>query len=77
MVTLFMNMSIIYCASDDDDVRLAEPKANTGDASSSSGGAPQGSSGGAAPSLGGLFAAGFPTLRPIGQRDSAGRTTGW
>uniref|UniRef100_H3DQW9 WAS/WASL interacting protein family member 3 n=1 Tax=Tetraodon nigroviridis TaxID=99883 RepID=H3DQW9_TETNG len=38
--------------------------------------ASQGSSGGLAPigpSLGGLFAGGFPTLKPIGQRDSAGK----
>lgn len=56
-----------------------EPKAGTGDASSSVG-ASQGSSGGmapAGPSLGGLFAGGFPTLRPIGQRDVAGKTPGW
>ncbi|XP_035476512.2 WAS/WASL-interacting protein family member 3 isoform X2 [Scophthalmus maximus] len=40
-------------------------------------GASQGSSGGSTPtgpSLGGLFAGGFPTLRPIGQRDVAGKT---
>ncbi|XP_077937932.1 uncharacterized protein wipf3 isoform X2 [Gasterosteus aculeatus] len=52
-------------------------KANTGDVPSS-GAASQGSSGGPAPmgpSLGGLFAAGFPTLRPTGQRDLAGKTT--
>ncbi|XP_062292426.1 WAS/WASL-interacting protein family member 3 [Scomber scombrus] len=51
-------------------------KASTGDVSSSVG-ASQGSSGGmapAGPSLGGLFAGGFPTLRPIGQRDLAGKT---
>lgn len=29
------------------------------------------------PSLSGLFAGGFPTLRPIGQRDAAGKTPGW
>lgn len=60
-------------------VCLPEPKANTGDVSTSIG-ASLGSSGGMAPmgpSLGGLFAAGFPTLRPIGQRDLAGKTTGW
>lgn len=66
---------MIKCATDDDGC-FAEPKANTGDVSSSSG-ASQGSSGGVAPSLGGLFAAGFPTLRPIGQRDVTGKTTGW
>uniref|UniRef100_H3BWM0 WAS/WASL interacting protein family member 3 n=1 Tax=Tetraodon nigroviridis TaxID=99883 RepID=H3BWM0_TETNG len=41
--------------------------------------ASQGSSGGLAPigpSLGGLFAGGFPTLKPIGQRDSAGKSSG-
>uniref|UniRef100_A0A8C4GGD7 WH2 domain-containing protein n=1 Tax=Dicentrarchus labrax TaxID=13489 RepID=A0A8C4GGD7_DICLA len=46
---------------------------------SSSVGASQGSSAGTAPmgpSLGGLFAGGFPTLRPIGQRDLAGKTPG-
>uniref|UniRef100_H3C720 WAS/WASL interacting protein family member 3 n=1 Tax=Tetraodon nigroviridis TaxID=99883 RepID=H3C720_TETNG len=40
--------------------------------------ASQGSSGGLAPigpSLGGLFAGGFPTLKPIGQRDSAGKSS--
>ncbi|TMS17998.1 WAS/WASL-interacting protein family member 3 [Larimichthys crocea] len=53
-----------------------KPKDTTGDVSGS-GGASQGSSGGMAPmgpSLGGLFAGGFPTLRPIGQRDLAGKT---
>uniref|UniRef100_A0A3B4WVL1 WAS/WASL-interacting protein family member 3-like n=1 Tax=Seriola lalandi dorsalis TaxID=1841481 RepID=A0A3B4WVL1_SERLL len=53
-----------------------KPKTSTGDVSSSVG-ASQGSSGGMAPmgpSLGGLFAGGFPTLRPIGQRDLAGKT---
>ncbi|XP_026156637.1 WAS/WASL-interacting protein family member 3 isoform X2 [Mastacembelus armatus] len=53
-----------------------KPKVNTGDVSSSVS-ASQGSSGGMAPmgpSLGGLFAAGFPTLRPTGQRDLAGKT---
>lgn len=57
----------------------SDPKASTGDVSSSVG-ASQGSSGGMAPvgpSLGGLFAGGFPTLRPIGQRDLAGKTPGW
>uniref|UniRef100_A0A8P4FWE5 WH2 domain-containing protein n=1 Tax=Dicentrarchus labrax TaxID=13489 RepID=A0A8P4FWE5_DICLA len=52
------------------------PSASTGDVSSSVG-ASQGSSAGTAPmgpSLGGLFAGGFPTLRPIGQRDLAGKT---
>ncbi|MEQ2258327.1 hypothetical protein XENORESO_016234 [Xenotaenia resolanae] len=48
-------------------------KTNTGDSgasqSSSTGMAPTG------PSLGGLFAGGFPTLRPIGHRDLAGKTT--
>ncbi|KAM4539619.1 uncharacterized protein wipf3 isoform 1-T2 [Odontesthes bonariensis] len=51
-------------------------KANTGDVSGNVG-ASQSSSGGMAstgPSLSGLFAGGFPTLRPIGQRDSAGKT---
>ncbi|XP_053190598.1 WAS/WASL-interacting protein family member 3 [Scomber japonicus] len=51
-------------------------KASTGDVSSCVG-ASQGSSGGMSPmgpSLGGLFAGGFPTLRPIGQRDLAGKT---
>ncbi|XP_028453530.1 LOW QUALITY PROTEIN: WAS/WASL-interacting protein family member 3 [Perca flavescens] len=54
-----------------------KPKASTGDVSSSVG-ASQGSSGGMAPmvtSLGGLFAGGFPTLRPTGQRDLAGKTS--
>nr|XP_019945985.1 PREDICTED: WAS/WASL-interacting protein family member 3-like [Paralichthys olivaceus] len=52
-------------------------KTSTGDASSSVG-ASQGSSGGMtpmAPSLGGLFAGGFPTLRSIGQRDVTGKTS--
>ncbi|XP_029299594.1 WAS/WASL-interacting protein family member 3 isoform X2 [Cottoperca gobio] len=50
-----------------------KPKASPGDVSSSVG-ASQGSSGGltpTGPSLGGLFAGGFPTLRPVGQ---AGKT---
>ncbi|XP_067360650.1 WAS/WASL-interacting protein family member 3 isoform X2 [Channa argus] len=54
-----------------------KPKANTGDVSSSTG-ASQGSTGGMAPmgtSLGGLFAGGFPTLRPTGQRDLTVKTT--
>ena len=29
------------------------------------------------PSLGGLFAGGFPSLRPIGQRDLTVKTSGW
>ncbi|XP_037119457.1 WAS/WASL-interacting protein family member 3 [Syngnathus acus] len=49
-----------------------KPKASGGDVSSNVGAA-QGPCGGA-PSLGGLFAAGFPTLRPVGQRESAGKT---
>ncbi|KAM8841043.1 WAS/WASL-interacting protein family member 3 isoform 2-T3 [Spinachia spinachia] len=52
-------------------------KANTGD-EPVSGAASLGSSGGLAPvgpSLGGLFAGGFPTLRPTGQRGLAGKTT--
>lgn len=53
-----------------------EAKTSTGDVPSSVG-ATQGSSGGVGPSLGGLFAGGFPTLRPIGQRDQAGKTPGW
>lgn len=56
-----------------------DPKASTGDVSGNAG-APQASSGGMAPvgpTLSGLFAAGFPTLRPIGQRDFAGKTQGW
>lgn len=75
MLIMFMNFELIKCATEDDDVCFPDPKANTGDVSSSSG-ASQGSSGGVTPSLGGLFAAGFPTLRPIGQRDLAGKTTG-
>lgn len=71
----FMNLDMFKC-SPMCDVCSPEPKANTGDVSSSIG-ASQGSSGGMAPSLGGLFAAGFPTLRPIGQRDLVGKTTGW
>ncbi|XP_034748658.1 WAS/WASL-interacting protein family member 3 [Etheostoma cragini] len=54
-----------------------KPTASAGDVSSSVG-ASQGSSGGMAPvipSLGGLFAGGFPTLRPTGQRDLAGKTS--
>lgn len=55
-----------------------ERKASCADASSKL--APsQGSSGGAAPigpSLGGLFAGGFPALKPMGQRDFAGKTPG-
>ncbi|KAF1381463.1 hypothetical protein PFLUV_G00154240 [Perca fluviatilis] len=54
-----------------------KPKASPGDVCSSVG-ASQGSSGGMAPmapSLGGLFAGGFPTLRPTGQRDLAGKTS--
>ena len=57
----------------------AEPKANTGD-NPGNVGPSNGSSGGIAPmgpSLSGLFAGGFPTLRPIGQRDAAGKTRGW
>ncbi|XP_023142882.2 WAS/WASL-interacting protein family member 3 isoform X2 [Amphiprion ocellaris] len=53
-----------------------KPKTNTGDVPGNVG-ASQGSSGGAAPvgpSLSGLFAGGFPALRPIGQRDLAGKT---
>ncbi|XP_061520989.1 LOW QUALITY PROTEIN: WAS/WASL-interacting protein family member 3-like [Phycodurus eques] len=53
-----------------------KPKATSGDVSNNVGAA-QGSFGGTAPvgpSLGGLFAGGFPSLRPIGQRDSAGKT---
>ncbi|XP_040908464.1 WAS/WASL-interacting protein family member 3 [Toxotes jaculatrix] len=53
-----------------------KPKTSSGDVSSGVG-ASQGSSGGMAPmgpSLGGLFAGGFPTLRPIGQRDLVGKT---
>ncbi|XP_034400331.1 WAS/WASL-interacting protein family member 3 [Cyclopterus lumpus] len=56
---------------------LDNPEARTGDPSSSVA-ASLGSSGGMAPmgpSLGGLFAGGFPTLRPIGQRDPAGKTS--
>ncbi|XP_068432462.1 WAS/WASL-interacting protein family member 3 isoform X1 [Clinocottus analis] len=55
---------------------VEKPKTSTGDVSSSVA-ASQGSSGGTAPmgpSLGGLFAGGFPTLRPIGQREQAGKT---
>uniref|UniRef100_A0A8C6T7X4 WAS/WASL interacting protein family member 3 n=1 Tax=Neogobius melanostomus TaxID=47308 RepID=A0A8C6T7X4_9GOBI len=50
-------------------------KSSPGDGS----GAPQGSTAGAAPmgpSLGGLFAGGFPTLRPIGQRDFTAKNPG-
>ncbi|KAM6899304.1 LOW QUALITY PROTEIN: uncharacterized protein FYW49_017400 [Xenentodon cancila] len=53
-----------------------KPKANTGDTPGNVG-APNGSSGGIAPvgpALSGLFAGGFPTLRPIGQRDLPGKT---
>ncbi|KAM9838841.1 WAS/WASL-interacting protein family member 3 [Aulostomus maculatus] len=53
-----------------------KPKATSGDGSTGVG-ASQGSSGGMAPmgpSLGGLFAGGFPTLRPITKRDLAGKT---
>ncbi|TNM92712.1 hypothetical protein fugu_018114 [Takifugu bimaculatus] len=53
-----------------------KPKASSADAPSHA--APsQGSSGGATPigpSLGGLFAGGFPALKPIGQREFAGKT---
>ncbi|CAB1431270.1 unnamed protein product [Pleuronectes platessa] len=52
-------------------------KTSSGDASSSVG-ASQGSSGGMTPmgpSLGGLFAGGFPSLRPIGQRDLLVKTS--
>uniref|UniRef100_A0A3Q0QYP2 WAS/WASL interacting protein family member 3 n=1 Tax=Amphilophus citrinellus TaxID=61819 RepID=A0A3Q0QYP2_AMPCI len=52
---------------------VVNSKASTGDVAGNAG-APQASSGGMAPvgpSLSGLFAAGFPTLRPIGQRDLA------
>ncbi|XP_030597265.1 WAS/WASL-interacting protein family member 3 [Archocentrus centrarchus] len=55
---------------------VSNSKASTGDVAGNAG-APQASSGGMAPvgpSLSGLFAAGFPTLRPIGQRDLAGKT---
>ncbi|XP_077364334.1 WAS/WASL-interacting protein family member 3-like [Festucalex cinctus] len=55
---------------------VEKPKVTSGDVPSNVGAA-QGTCGGAAPmgpSLGGLFAGGFPTLRPIGQRDSAGKT---
>lgn len=45
-----------------------EPKVTTGDTS--------GGKVSMGPSLGGLFAAGFPTLRPIAQRDLAGKTSG-
>ncbi|KAK0130767.1 WAS/WASL-interacting protein family member 3 [Merluccius polli] len=45
-------------------------KPSGGDVSSSSGGN-QGAPGGLGPSLGGLFAGGFPTLRPIGQKETA------
>ncbi|XP_004547920.1 WAS/WASL-interacting protein family member 3 isoform X1 [Maylandia zebra] len=51
-------------------------KASTGDLSGNAG-TSQASSGGMAPvgpSLSGLFAGGFPTLRPTGQRDLAGKT---
>uniref|UniRef100_A0A3P9I675 WAS/WASL interacting protein family member 3 n=1 Tax=Oryzias latipes TaxID=8090 RepID=A0A3P9I675_ORYLA len=44
-----------------------KPKVTTGDTS--------GGKGSMGPSLGGLFAAGFPTLRPIAQRDLAGKTS--
>uniref|UniRef100_A0A3Q3EKH6 WAS/WASL-interacting protein family member 3-like n=1 Tax=Labrus bergylta TaxID=56723 RepID=A0A3Q3EKH6_9LABR len=50
-----------------------KPKTSPGDASNSVGA----SSGGMAPMgppLGGLFARGFPTLKPIGQRDVSGKT---
>ncbi|KAG7499974.1 WAS/WASL-interacting protein family member 3 [Solea senegalensis] len=49
-----------------------KPKTCTGDAWSGVGVSQTGSSMG--PSLGGLFAGGFPTLRPTGQRDAAGKT---
>ncbi|XP_076006109.1 WAS/WASL-interacting protein family member 3 [Genypterus blacodes] len=52
------------------------PKPSAGDVSCGPGGS-QSSSGGMAPmapSLGGLFAGGFPTLRPAGQRDAASKT---
>lgn len=51
-----------------------ESKSNTGDVGSS-----QNQSAGicpTGPSLGGLFAAGFPTLRPIGHRDLPSKTQG-
>lgn len=51
-----------------------ESKTNTGDVGSS-----QNQSAGigpTGPSLGGLFAAGFPTLRPIGHRDLPSKTKG-
>ncbi|XP_029369567.1 WAS/WASL-interacting protein family member 3 [Echeneis naucrates] len=54
-----------------------KPIANTGDASSSIG-AIQGQAGVVAPmgpTLSGLFAGGFPTLRPTGQRDLAGKSS--
>ncbi|XP_029938177.1 WAS/WASL-interacting protein family member 3 isoform X2 [Salarias fasciatus] len=54
-----------------------KPKANSGDTCGNAA-ASQSSSGGAAPvgpPLSGLFAGGFPTLRPIGQRDAAGKTS--
>ncbi|XP_034016397.1 WAS/WASL-interacting protein family member 3 [Thalassophryne amazonica] len=57
---------------------VAKPKASTGEASNSVG-ASQSSSGGMAPvgpSLGGLFAGGFPTLRSTGQRDTVGKIAG-
>ncbi|XP_041823255.1 WAS/WASL-interacting protein family member 3 isoform X2 [Melanotaenia boesemani] len=53
-----------------------KPKANPADITGNGSGS-QGSSGGTAPMgpcLSGLFAGGFPTLRPIGQRDLAGKT---
>ncbi|KAF7660388.1 hypothetical protein LDENG_00282520 [Lucifuga dentata] len=53
---------------------IHKPKTSTADASNSGS---QSSSGGMAPmapSLGGLFAGGFPTLRPIGHRDTVGKT---
>ncbi|XP_029023075.1 WAS/WASL-interacting protein family member 3 isoform X2 [Betta splendens] len=52
-------------------------KASPGDVPTSTG-APLGASAGTVamgPTLSGLFAAGFPTLRPIGQRDLAGKVT--
>ncbi|CAN9503849.1 unnamed protein product [Ophioblennius macclurei] len=54
-----------------------KPKANSEELSGN-GGASQSSSGGVAPMgppLSGLFAGGFPTLRPIGQRDTAGKAS--
>lgn len=59
--------------------RSPDSKASTGDLSGNAG-TSQASSGGMAPvgpSLSGLFAGGFPTLRPTGQRDLAGKTRGW